>query len=149
MQLVLILNEVIVFLFSPSYILTACSPLQVHWCVSGSQSEAAVQHPAAPQDHQHVAVASRPQLSTRAALPLGLGLQQCYRLRARSPLHHWWEETSSTHCIVQSVQGIPLQTLHYLQECIFWVFQQKIVSLAEWLQILGGGVWLTQRIGFN
>ena len=65
-----------------------CSLSQVYWCVWGSQSEASVQHPAAPQDHQHVALASRPQLPAGAARPPGVRLQQRHRLRARSPLHH-------------------------------------------------------------
>lgn len=88
--------EILLILNQSLCCLTTCSLLQVYWCVSGSQPEAAVQHPAAPQDHQHVTVASRPQLPAGAALPPGLGLQQCHRLRARPPLHHRWEETSNT-----------------------------------------------------
>ena len=67
--------------------------LQVYWRVSGSQPEAAVQHPAAPQDHQHAAVASPPQLPAGAARPPGLRLQQRHRLRARPALRHRWVET--------------------------------------------------------
>lgn len=74
---------------------TLC-PLQVHRRVSGSQSEAAVQHPAAPQDHQHAAVVSQPQLLTWAAWSACFRLQQCHRLRAWSPLHHRWDH-KNTH----------------------------------------------------